>query len=182
MPLVEFAYNNSYQASIGMAPYAALYGRRCRSPLSWDDIGDRELRGPDMIVEAVEVARTVRDRLRVAQTVTSTGLMRRDVIWSSQKGDLVFLRISPTRGLIHFGRRESSVPGLLDLSPWMHELARLLTAWFYRIHWLRCIQSSMCHSYGDASEARHVLWTSQRSRFAQTLHMSSSLSRSLIVG
>ena len=57
LPLVEFAYNNSYQASIGMAPFAALYGRRCRSPLSWDDIGDSELRGPQMVVEAVEVAR-----------------------------------------------------------------------------------------------------------------------------
>ena len=46
LPLVEFAYNNSYQASIGMAPFAALYGRRCRSPLSWDGIGDSELHGP----------------------------------------------------------------------------------------------------------------------------------------
>jgi hypothetical protein len=43
IPLIEFAYNNSYQASIKMAPYEALYGRRCRSPLYWDEVGERQL-------------------------------------------------------------------------------------------------------------------------------------------
>ena len=41
LPLVEFAYNNSYHSSIEMAPYEDLYGRKCRSPLSWDEIGER---------------------------------------------------------------------------------------------------------------------------------------------
>lgn len=39
LPLMEFAYNNSYQASIGMAPYEALYGRRCRTPVCWNEVG-----------------------------------------------------------------------------------------------------------------------------------------------
>ena len=39
LPLVEFAYNNSYQASIQMAPYEALYGRPCRSPIFWTEVG-----------------------------------------------------------------------------------------------------------------------------------------------
>ena len=43
LPLVEFAYNNSYHSNIEMAPYEALYGRKCRSPLCWDEIGEREL-------------------------------------------------------------------------------------------------------------------------------------------
>ena len=117
LPLVEFAYNNSYQASIGMAPFAALYGRRCRSPLSWDDIGDSELRGPEMVVEAVEIARIVRDRLRIAQD--------RYKHWADAKrrhlefavGDLVFLRISPTRGLIRFGRRGKLSPRFIGPFP-----------------------------------------------------------------
>ena len=46
LPLIEFAYNNSYQASIGMAPYEALYGRRCRSPIHWDDVGERRILDP----------------------------------------------------------------------------------------------------------------------------------------
>jgi len=44
--LAEFAYNNNYQASIKMVSFEALYGRKCRPPLSWDDIGDRRLLGP----------------------------------------------------------------------------------------------------------------------------------------
>jgi hypothetical protein len=46
LPLVEFAYNNSFQANIGMAPYKALYGCKCRSPFYWDDIGEKHLVGP----------------------------------------------------------------------------------------------------------------------------------------
>ena len=49
LPLVEFAYNNSYHSSIEMAPYEALYGRKYRYPLCWDEIGERELTGPKII-------------------------------------------------------------------------------------------------------------------------------------
>ena len=53
LPLVEFAYNNSYHSSIEMAPYEALYGRKCRSPLCWDEIRERELTEPEIIQDAV---------------------------------------------------------------------------------------------------------------------------------
>ena len=49
LPLVEFAYNNGYQASVRMAPYEALYGRPCRSPLGWAEVGERSITGPDLI-------------------------------------------------------------------------------------------------------------------------------------
>ena len=49
LPLVEFAYNNSYQASIQMAPYEALYGRPCRSPICWTEVGESSITGPDLI-------------------------------------------------------------------------------------------------------------------------------------
>ena len=49
LPLAEFAYSNSYQARIKMAPYEALYGRRCISPLCWDVVGERSLVGPDWV-------------------------------------------------------------------------------------------------------------------------------------
>ncbi|RVW73465.1 Transposon Ty3-G Gag-Pol polyprotein [Vitis vinifera] len=54
LPLVEFAYNNSFQASIGMAPFEALYGRRCRSPVCWDDVGEKKLLGPELVQLTVE--------------------------------------------------------------------------------------------------------------------------------
>jgi transposase InsO family protein len=54
LPLVEFAYNNSYQSTIKMAPFEFLYGRPCRMPLSWDRLEDRVLVGPEAIQEMEE--------------------------------------------------------------------------------------------------------------------------------
>ena len=49
LPLVEFSYNNSYQSSIGMVPFEALYGRPCRSPVSWNEVGEEVLMGPEIV-------------------------------------------------------------------------------------------------------------------------------------
>ena len=54
LPLIEFSYNNSYHSSIGMAPYEALYGRKCRSPIHWDEVGERKLLGPELIQQTME--------------------------------------------------------------------------------------------------------------------------------
>ena len=54
LPLVEFAYNNNYQASIQMAPYEALYGRSCRSPICWTGVGESSITGPDLIRDTSE--------------------------------------------------------------------------------------------------------------------------------
>ena len=59
---------NSYQASLKMAPFEALYRRRCRTPLSWDEAGDLQLFGPDLIKESEEKVKLIRDRLKVAQS------------------------------------------------------------------------------------------------------------------
>ena len=49
LSLVEFAYNNSYHSSIEMAPYEALYGRKSKAPLCWEEVGERKLLGPEII-------------------------------------------------------------------------------------------------------------------------------------
>ncbi|GJR31676.1 reverse transcriptase domain-containing protein [Tanacetum coccineum] len=54
LPLVEFSYNNSYHASIKAAPYEALYGRKCRSPVCWAEVGEAQLTGPKLIQETTE--------------------------------------------------------------------------------------------------------------------------------
>ena len=66
--LVEFAYNNSYQASIQMAPYEALYGRKCRSPIHWDDVGERRLLGPEIVQQAVDKIQLIREHLHTSQS------------------------------------------------------------------------------------------------------------------
>ena len=59
LPLVEFAYNNSYQASIQMAPYEALYGRLYRSSICWTEVGESSITGPDLIRDTYEKVRFI---------------------------------------------------------------------------------------------------------------------------
>ena len=68
LSMLEFAYNNSYQSSIQMAPYEALYGRKCRSSVGWFEVGDHQLLGPDMVKDAVDKVKLIRDRMRTAQS------------------------------------------------------------------------------------------------------------------
>lgn len=64
--LLEFFYNNSYQASLRMAPYEALYGRKCGSPLCWNDVGEKQIVGPEIIQITLEKVSLIRERLKVA--------------------------------------------------------------------------------------------------------------------
>ena len=64
--LIEFAYNNSYQSSIGMAPYEALYGRKCRTLVCWDKVGERRLIGLEIIQDTNEKVNMIRERLKIA--------------------------------------------------------------------------------------------------------------------
>ena len=67
LPLVEFAYNNSYQASIQMAPYETLFGRPCRSPLCWTEVGESSITGPNRIRDTSEKVSLIQQRLLTAQ-------------------------------------------------------------------------------------------------------------------
>ena len=67
LPLMEFAYNNSYHSSIEMMPYEALYGRKCRTPLCWDEVGERKLLGLEMVRVTTDNVKVIRDRLKIAQ-------------------------------------------------------------------------------------------------------------------
>ena len=66
LPLIEFSYNNSYHSSIGMAPFEALYGRRCRFQVGWFEVGESSILGPKIIHEAFEKVRVIRDMLATA--------------------------------------------------------------------------------------------------------------------
>ena len=68
LPFVEFAYNNSYQASIQLAPYKALYGRPCRSPICWKKVGERSITGSDMIRDTSEKVDLIQKCLLTAQS------------------------------------------------------------------------------------------------------------------
>ncbi|GKE85260.1 putative reverse transcriptase domain-containing protein [Tanacetum coccineum] len=67
LPLAEFSYNNSYHASIKAAPYEALYGRKCRSPVYWAEVGEAQLTGPELIQETIEKVVLIKQRMQAAQ-------------------------------------------------------------------------------------------------------------------
>ncbi|GJW56965.1 reverse transcriptase domain-containing protein [Tanacetum coccineum] len=67
LPSVEFSYNNNYHASIKVAPYEALYGRKCRSPVCWAEVGEAQLTGPEMIPETTEKIVQIKQRIQAAQ-------------------------------------------------------------------------------------------------------------------
>jgi hypothetical protein len=63
----EFSYNNSYQESLKIAPFEALYGRQCRTPLNWIELGEKAIFGPDIVVEAEATVRRIQENLKVTK-------------------------------------------------------------------------------------------------------------------
>jgi hypothetical protein len=98
----EFSYNNSYQASLKISPFEALYGRKCRTPLYWDQTGERQFFGPELIQEAEEQIYIIRENLRVAQTTQKSYASNRRRPLEFEEGDYVYLKVSPLRGMRRF--------------------------------------------------------------------------------
>ncbi|XP_070008038.1 uncharacterized protein [Nicotiana sylvestris] len=101
----EFAYNNSYQASIGMTPYEALYRRRCRSPVGWFEAIEVPLIGPEFVCEALEKVQLIRERLRAAQNRQKSYSDKRHRELEFIVGDKVFLKVSPMKEVMRFDSR-----------------------------------------------------------------------------
>ena len=110
LPLVEFAYNNSYQASIQMAPYEALYGRPCISPLCWTEVRESSITGPDLIRDTFEKVSLIRQRLLTAQSRQKSYADIRRRPLEFEVGDHVFLKVMPKRGVVRFVEREKLSP------------------------------------------------------------------------
>ncbi|GKB74463.1 putative reverse transcriptase domain-containing protein [Tanacetum coccineum] len=83
LPLVEFSYNNSYHTSIKAAPFEALYGRKCRSPICWAEVGDSQLTGPEIIHETTEKIIQIKSRIQAACDRQKTYA---DYAWNSRRG------------------------------------------------------------------------------------------------
>src|SRR3954466_8960615 len=95
LPYVEFSYNNSYQASLQMAPFELLYDTKCRTPLMWDEVGEHQFFGPDLIREVEEKVKLIHDRLKIAQSRQKSyaDAKRKEVTY--EVGDRAYLRVSP---------------------------------------------------------------------------------------
>ncbi|KAG8485768.1 hypothetical protein CXB51_019099 [Gossypium anomalum] len=110
LALVEFAYNNSFQSSIQMAPYEALYGRKCRTPLYWTELSEKRIHRVDLIKETEEKVKVIRDCLKAASNRQKSyaDLKRKEIEF--QVGDKVFLKVSPWKKILRFGRKGKLSP------------------------------------------------------------------------
>jgi hypothetical protein len=110
LPLAEFSYNNSYQESIKMAPFEALYGRRCRTPLNWLEPGERWFFGVDLVKQTEEKVRQIQNNLKVAQSRQKSYADKRRRPLVFQVGDYVYLKVSPMKGVNRFGVKGKLAP------------------------------------------------------------------------
>jgi hypothetical protein len=95
LSLAEFSYNNSYQASLKMAPFDALYGCRCHTPLNWSEAGERTLFGPELVKEAEERVQVIRENLKMAQMRQKSYHDKGTTPRHFEVGDYVYLKSVP---------------------------------------------------------------------------------------
>ncbi|GJV09331.1 putative reverse transcriptase domain-containing protein [Tanacetum coccineum] len=105
LPLVEFSYNNSYHASIKAAPFEALYGRKCRSPVCWAEVGEVQLTGPEIVQETTEKIIQVKQRMQAARDRQKSYADLKRKPMEFEVGDKVMLKVSPWKGVVRFGKR-----------------------------------------------------------------------------
>jgi hypothetical protein len=117
LSLAEFSYNNSYQESIKMSPFEALYGRPYRTPLSWSKLGKRVIFGPNIVTEAEEKVRQIRANILTAQSHQKSYTDKRRHPLEFEVGDHVYLRVSPMKGVRRFGIKGKLAPHYIDPYP-----------------------------------------------------------------
>ncbi|GJY25140.1 putative reverse transcriptase domain-containing protein [Tanacetum coccineum] len=99
LPLIKFSYNNSYHASIKAAPFEALYGRKCRSPVFWAEVEDAQLTGPEVIHETTVKILQMKQRIQAARDCQKSYTNVRCKSLEFQVGDQVMLKVLPWKGV-----------------------------------------------------------------------------------
>ncbi|XP_073061824.1 uncharacterized protein [Primulina eburnea] len=116
LPRTPKGYNSiwvivhSYQSSIGMAPYEALYGRKCRSPLYWEEVGERKMLGPELVQQTADVVALIQERMKTAQSRQKSYADVRRRPLAFEVGDHVFIKIAPLKGVMRFGKKGKLSP------------------------------------------------------------------------
>ncbi|KAD6796155.1 hypothetical protein E3N88_07051 [Mikania micrantha] len=110
LPLVEFSYNNSYHTSIQCAPFEALYGRKCRSPICWSEVGESQIIGPELIQETTDKIALIQERIKTARDRQKSYADNRRRPLEFQVGVRVMLKVSPWKGIFRFGKRGKLSP------------------------------------------------------------------------
>ncbi|GJV82253.1 putative reverse transcriptase domain-containing protein [Tanacetum coccineum] len=106
----EFSYNNSYHSSIRCAPFEALYGRKCRSPVLWAEIGEGSLIGHELVLETTDKVVLIKEKLKAARDRQKSYADKRRKPLEFEVGDQVLLKVSPWKGVVRFGKKGKLAP------------------------------------------------------------------------
>nr|GEY44815.1 putative reverse transcriptase domain-containing protein [Tanacetum cinerariifolium] len=104
LPLVEFSYNTSYRTSVKAAPFEALYGCKCQSPICWAEVGDSQLTGPEIIHETTDKIVQIKNCIQGARDRQKSYADVKRKPLEFQVGDKVMLKVSPWKRVIRFGK------------------------------------------------------------------------------
>ena len=113
MPLLEFAYNNSFNSSISMAPYEALCSRRCSYPIRWFEVGDLWILGSDLIYRTLNNVHIIKNQLKTSYSRQKSYAYNKRRDLDFEEFDKVYLKISPMKGVVRFGEKGKLSPHYL---------------------------------------------------------------------
>ncbi|GKD56371.1 putative reverse transcriptase domain-containing protein [Tanacetum coccineum] len=108
--LVEFSYNNSYHSSVRRAPFGALFGRKCHSPILWAKVGEGQLIRPELVQETTMKISQIKDKLKAARDRQKSNADKKRKPLEFSVGDYVLLKVSPCKGVVRFGKKGKLAP------------------------------------------------------------------------
>jgi hypothetical protein len=129
-----------------MTPFEAFYGRKCRTPLFWNQTGESQLFGPGIIKEAERQVEIIRENLKIAQSRQKSYAdpKRREVVF--EVGDYAYLKVSPIRGLRRFNIRGKLSPCFIGPFQVLERRGEVAYRWSYLNAWQVFMMCSMCHN------------------------------------
>ncbi|GJT17518.1 putative reverse transcriptase domain-containing protein, partial [Tanacetum coccineum] len=110
IPLIEFSYNNSYHSSVRRAPFEALYGRKCRSPIMWAEVRESQLIGLELVQETTKKISQIKDRQKAARDRHKSYVDKRRKPLEFSVGDYVLVKVSPWKGVVRFRKKGKLAP------------------------------------------------------------------------
>ncbi|TYK11882.1 retrotransposon protein, putative, Ty3-gypsy subclass [Cucumis melo var. makuwa] len=119
----------SYQATIGMAPFEALYGKCCRSPVCWGEVGEQRMLGPELVQTTNAAIQKIRARMLTAQSRQKSYADERRNDLEFDVGDMVFLKVAPMKGVMRFEKKGNVSPRFIRPFEILERLALWLIAW-----------------------------------------------------
>jgi hypothetical protein len=125
MPWAEFSYNNSYQESLKMAPFEALYGCKCRTMLNWIEPGEKAIFVPDIVDEAEAMVRRIQENLKAAKSHQESYANKRRQPLQFEIGDHVYLKVSPMKGMKRFGVKGRLSPRYIGPFPILEKCGKV---------------------------------------------------------